>query len=324
MKQIIVLFIIVSFFSPVKGQDCVVDKIAKQAVEIDSLKRNYKSIDIKIDSLKKVINSYESNKKQQSSIYQNSVKLYMDTINTLKVDLSKLEKFKSEKKKLETEHTSKSDSIALLKSQINQKDNEIKSITDKGKKDAITEKENGKKEIYTKLANLYSNKSFDELIKISSLSSIKRDKQLIGYNEDVKQVLMDLEIYFNTEKLLSNKLDVTQFNSSLSQLNLIKQQSELVITLKNKLENFKTFNEGLINTIQIIITIDKNENVKGSSTQIQSAKYNKILSELTKYIFDYDFNFVDYPYLSEIVLEIIKRKQPNPDADISDLLNKFE
>jgi hypothetical protein len=33
---------------------------------------------------------------------------------------------------------------------------------------------------------------------------------------------------------------------------------------------------------------------------------------------------LDYPYLSEVVLEIIKRKRPNPDADISDLLKKIE
>ena len=171
---------------------------------------------------------------------------------------------------------------------------------------------------------MYRNKSFDELIKSTSSISIQRDKELIGNYEDLIQVLADLETCLNAEKLLSIKFDVIQVNNTLNQITLIKQQSESVKTLKSKLENFKVFNEGLVSALQRIIVIDKNENVKGSSTQIQNAKYNKILSELTKYIFEYDFNFVDYPYLSEIVLEIIKRKQPNPDADISDLLQKIE
>jgi hypothetical protein len=310
MKQIIVLFILVSFFSAVKAQDCIADKIAKQAIEIDSLS--------------KVIHTYQSNKKQESSKNKNNEKEYKDSINTLKADLSKLEKFKSEKKIIDTELSFKSDSIALLKNQIIEKDNEINSIKDQSKKDAINEKENGKNEVYNKLANLYRNKSFDELIKSTSSISIQRDKELIGNYEDLIQVLADLETCLNAEKLLSIKFDVIQVNNTLNQITLIKQQSESVKTLKSKLENFKVFNEGLVSTLQRIIVIDKNENVKGSSTQIQNAKYNKILSELTKYIFEYDFNFVDYPYLSEIVLEIIKRKQPNPDADISDLLQKIE
>jgi hypothetical protein len=49
-----------------------------------------------------------------------------------------------------------------------------------------------------------------------------------------------------------------------------------------------------------------------------------VLSEISVYIFNYDFNFTYYPYLSNIVLEIIKRKQPDADADISDLLNALQ
>ena len=68
----------------------------------------------------------------------------------------------------------------------------------------------------------------------------------------------------------------------------------------------------------------KKEFVKGMDDEIIKSKLNKILSELSTFIFGYNFNFVDYPYLTDIVLEIIKRKQPNPDADINDLLEKIE
>ena len=47
------------------------------------------------------------------------------------------------------------------------------------------------------------------------------------------------------------------------------------------------------------------------------------MAEISYYIFNYDFNFMDYPYLSVVVLEIIKRKAPNPDAKISDLLQQL-
>jgi hypothetical protein len=306
------------------AQDGVFDKIAKQAVEIDSLKKANKTVVIKNDSLRKTILANEVSNKQLSLSHQVSEKKYRDTIIGLKKELSKLEKYNSEKKGIETTLEAKSDSIVLLKKQINQKDNENRIITEKSKTDAAAEKENGKNEVLNQLINTYKNKSFDDLIYSSSITSLLLDKQLIGNNSDVKQIIIDLETYFNAEKLLSNKFNISQVKNVLSQLALIKQQSKLVTTLKDNLSNFKTFNDGLNTSIQNIIAIDKKEIVKGMSPQVVNSKLNKILSELAKFIFDYNFNFVDYPYFSDIVLEIIKRKQPNPDADISDLLKKTE
>ena len=37
----------------------------------------------------------------------------------------------------------------------------------------------------------------------------------------------------------------------------------------------------------------------------------------------YHFNFTDYPYLSELVLETMKRKQKDANSDISDLVEKL-
>jgi hypothetical protein len=153
---------------------------------------------------------------------------------------------------------------------------------------------------------------------------VQRDKQLIGNNTEVKQIITDLEIYFNAVNLFSNKFAAPQVNDAISQVNLINQQSKLVSTLKDNLDNFNTFNEGLSAAIRNIIALDKKEYVKGMSEQVVKLKLNKVLFEISKFVFDYNFNFVDYPYFSEIVLDIIKRKRPNPDADISDLLNKIE
>ena len=324
MKKAIVLFIILFGLGNAYAQDCVADKIAKQAVEIDSLKRANKTVAMKNDSMQKSILFNELSIKQLSLNNQASEKKHVEKIEELKRELSKLEKYKSEKKAIETTLVTKSDTIVLLKNKIIQKDNEIKTITEKSKKDAVIEKENGKNEVLNQLVNTYKNKSFDELIKSSNIASLQRDKQLIGNNTDIKQIIIDLETYFNAENLLSNKFNAAQVNNYISQLGLINEQSKLVTTLKDKLDNLKTFNSGLNTTIQNIISIDNKEDANGMSELVIKTKLNKILHELSKYIFKYNFNFVDYPYLSEIVLEIIKRKQPNPDADISDLLKKID
>ena len=313
-----------SGFGKVYAQDSVLDKIAKQAVEIDSLKKANKTIELRIDSLFKTIAKNEINNKQLSSNHYAAARKYSDTIVSLKKQLSSFEKYKSDKKTIETTITAKSDSIISFKKQIIQKEDEIKTIILKSKKDAIEEKDNGKNEVLNQLVNAYKNKSFDELIYSSSIKSVQRDKQLIGNNTEVKQIITDLEIYFNAVNLFSNKFAAPQVNDAISQVNLINQQSKLVSTLKDNLDNFNTFNEGLSAAIRNIIALDKKEYVKGMSEQVVKLKLNKVLFEISKFVFDYNFNFVDYPYFSEIVLDIIKRKRPNPDADISDLLNKIE
>lgn len=323
MKNKILLCILLFGLGNSYAQDSAYDKIEKQGLEIDGLKRALKTKEMKNDSLQMVITTNDSINKKQSTIYQASEKKYVDTIQGLKKELSKLEKYKSEKKASETILHAKNDSIASLKDKISQKENEINAITEKSKKDAVTEKENGKNEVLNQLVNTYRNNSFDELINSSSMASVQRDKQLIGNIIDIKQKIIDLEKYFTAKMLLSDKFNPEQVNHAKSQVTNINQQSKLDTTLIENLDNYKSINDGLNTAIQKIIAIDQAADVKGMSEQVVKLKLNKILAELSKFIFDYNFNSVDYPYLSEIVLEIIKRKQPNPDADISDLLNKI-
>jgi hypothetical protein len=324
MKKIIILIIILSGFGNAYAQDSVLDKIAKQAVEIDSLKKGNKIVELRIDSLLKIIATNEISNKQLSSNHNATVRKYADSTENLKKELSSFEKYKSDKKTIETTISVKSDSIILLKKQITQKEDEIKTIIEKSKKDAVIEKDNGRNEVLNQLVYTYKNNSFDDLINSSSIKTVQRDKQIIGNNTEVNQIITDLEIYFNAINLFENKFIAPQVNDAISQVNLIKQQSKLVSTLKDNLDNFKTFNEGLIATIHSIIALDKKEYVKGMSEQVVKSKLNKVISEISKFVFDYNFNFVDYPYFSKIVLEVIERKRPNPDADISDLLNKIE
>lgn len=324
MKKIIILFLMLYGFANADAQDRVLEKIAYQAVEIDSLKKANKIIELRIDSLLKIITANEISIKQLSSNHYAAASKYADTIVNLKKELFSFEKYKSDKKTIETTIIAKSDSIISLKKQITQKEDEIKNNIEKGNKDAVAEKDNGRNEVLNQLINAYKNKSFDDLINSSNIKSVQRDKQLIGNNTEVKQIITDLEIYFNAENLFENKFSAPLVDDAISQVNLIKQQSKLVSKLKDNLDNFNTFNEGLSAAIRNIIALDKKEYVKGMSEQVVKLKLNKVLFEISKFVFDYNFNFVDYPYFSEIVLDVIKRKRPNPDADISDLLNKIE
>ncbi|MDR2384610.1 MAG: hypothetical protein LBD80_02945 [Tannerella sp.] len=164
---------------------------------------------------------------------------------------------------------------------------------------------------------------FDELVKSSSKQSVPRDLRLIGDNTFIRQTLTDLEKYFNAKELLSKKYDDFSIPIAQKELGQIKQNYSALEKLKLTIDNYQTFNDGLKETVAKRMDLDSREQTEEMPVDIQKLKFNKILAELSSYIFNYDFNFMDYPYLSDIVLEIIKRKQPNVDADISDLFNKL-
>ena len=205
---------------------------------------------------------------------------------------------------------------------INDKDAQIKDV-------AIREKEIGKKEIITSLINFYKNKKFDDLIIFSTIESVQRDKQLIGNNTEISQLLFDLETYFTTKELLNKKIDLNQLNVFKTKLNQIKRESDLTRSLNEKLDNYDTLSLKLKETLINISVYDEKSNKKyitgeGMDKATRQLKLNLIFSVLLPYIFDYDIKYNDYPYLFDIVLDVIKRKQSNTDEDISDLLNKIQ
>ena len=184
-----------------------------------------------------------------------------------------------------------------------------------------TEKEKGKNEALANFFDIYQNNKFDDLIKASTKLSVQRDMQLVGDDAEMQLVLSDLEKYFNTEELLVQKFDATQIKNAQTQLNQINRQSELLDKLKENIEYYKDFNDELKRTIERLVKLDE-QKVADGDTEIQKLKFNEILSELSNYMYNY-YDYGNYPYLSNIVLEIIKRKHPNADAEIRDLLGKL-
>lgn len=282
MKKV-VLFIIVLFTAlQSNAQNELIEKVAQQAVEIDSLKRELK---------------------QTNNLSAEIVQL-KDSLQNLENHLSQLEEQLLKKESI-------SDSLRLLKEEYYQ-------VRQRNKQ----EYENGKQFILNKLILMYE-KPFDALINTSLLSFMQRDIHLIGKNEKFELVLEDLDNYFRAKTLLSQKYESSHVDNAIQQLKQIEQQSEQLTILKEQLDNYQIYNDGLKELIAKINDIDSQETVEGLSDTIQKTKQNKILSEVSDYLFGYDFNPAEYPYLSDILFEILKRKQPNPDANISDLLNQL-
>jgi protein-arginine kinase activator protein McsA len=251
MKKIFVLAFLFCSCYVAQAQD-LVDKIAKQAVEIDSLKKEISA---------------------------------MEAIN--------------------------SDSIAALQTKLTDKDRQMREEYEKGKQAALSD-----------IIRTYKNR-FDDLAVSSSKQSVQRDLRIVGNNPEIKQMLTDLEIYCSAKELLDKKFDESQIKPAQTKLQSVQQKSKLLDKLKDNVENYQLFYNGLKETLEKLITLDKRETVAGMGDEIQELKFNKILTELSSYIFNYDFNFSDYPYLSDIVLEVIKRKQPDADADITDLYQQI-
>lgn len=293
------------FSSAFAQKDIIVDRLEKQAVEIDSLKKLIKA------------------EMDNSKLLRNENNSLQDSLKKLRYDLSNFEVFINGKKNLDSILRQKTDSIFLLQARISERDKQIIIEKQTAELKAKEENEKGKNEILINIINGYKSHSFDVLLKSSTKQSVEQDLQLCQGIPEVRLILSDMQKIFIAKEILDFKPDVSQIKSQQIELGQIKRESVILGKLKDILSNYQTFNDGLKEIIGKIVALDNVETVFKQPKEIQKKKYDKILAEISSYIFNYDFNFSDYPYLSEIILEIIKRKQPSPDADISDLLKKL-
>lgn len=210
-----------------------------------------------------------------------------------------------------------------LNDKLLEKDNEITSVQKHGEQKALLEKENGKREALANIIDVYKTKPFDDLIKFSNKESIMRDLSLVGNNTEIAVILNDLHNYFEAKEQLTKKFDADQIKKTQIKLNQINQKSILLDKLKKDIGNYQKFNDGLKVMLKKLNKIDEEIQGENMDEETRNIKITQIMSEISSYIFSYDSNFTDYPYLTDIVLEIIKSKQPNTDADVTYLLRKL-
>jgi hypothetical protein len=302
--KITIAFVLFNLFSVFSQQE-LIKEIGKQAITIDSLKKVTKT------------------EKENYRIQNENLNNKKDSIKILKLTLSKLEKFKTEKEKIDNLIKQKNDSVILLKNQKSELSLKILEERNICEQKKIEEKEKVRSEILTKIINTYKGKSFNDLIVSSNKLSIERDLLLIGENVELKQVLIDMNQYFEAKLLLEKPFEAEQIKNAQTELNKIKQQSTLLDNLKEQIEQYEKSYKGLKDCINGIISIDKNDGpVSDMGKDAKEKKLNKILTEISNYIFNYDFNFTEYPYLSSILSQVIKVKFPNPDQDISKFIIK--
>jgi hypothetical protein len=275
-----------------------------------------------IANLKKELKLEREQKERQTVEFQKKSSELTRRIKTFQADSTEVKRVKSEKKTFDTQLKAKSDSIVALKSANAKKDEQITAAKREDDQKASAKFQEGKNDALLSVVNAYK-KPFDYLILCSTKESVQHDLSLVGNNNaEIRQTLSDLEKYFSAKELLSKKQDDYRIKDAINQLKATTQNSKMIVQLQSNLESYKNYSDGLKETIGKIIEIDKKEIAEGNDF-VQQQKLNKILSEISQFVFNYDFNFTDYPYLSDIVLEIMKRKQPNADADITDLLNKL-
>ncbi len=323
MKAKLIISLIFFNFSVAVSQDILLKEYTAMILVKDSLEKQV------IKPLNDSILKLNSAHKSEISKLQDQLKiLKKDTagLNTkIKILESGITDLNKNKVKVERDSLQKNSDllfskIAELDKTISERDVQIKQEKKLCAQTSIQEKVKGKQEVLNQLIITY-NKPFDELIKSSTKKSVERDLLIIKDSIEVQKKLQNLKKYFDAEQVLSEKYNEQKLKTAQTQISSL-EQSENVKKLTGRLSDYLLCKDGLKKTIDNILVIDK-ETIALDDDNIQEKKLQEILSELAWYIFNYDFNFTEYPYLSDIVLDIIKQKQKNADADISLLKAKL-
>lgn len=321
MKKIIVVILIMFGVSNAYTQD-LIKEIQKLTLANDSLQKQV--IKPLNDSILK-LNSAHSNEiaklNEQLKALENEKSELNKKIKTLESTVAELNKnkIKVERDNLQAKCDSLIIKVKELENLISAKDKQIAQEKELGQQKSIQEKEKGKSEILNLIIQTY-NKPLDELIINTNIKSVERDMSIVGDKTVIQQKLLSLQKYYNSEQVLNEKYGEQKVENAITQLKSI-EQTELVLKLIDKLSKYKLCNDGLKTTIDKILEIDKKFVANDEYTQ--KTKLNDVLAEIAWYFRNYRFNFIDYPYLSEVVLEIIKLKQKDANTDIAILKEKL-
>ena len=321
MKKVIVVILIIFSVSYAYSQD-LIKEIQKLTLANDSLQKQViKPLNDSILKLNSAHSIEIAKLNEQVKVLKNEKSNLNKKIKTLESSIVELDKnkLKGERDSLQAKIDILTINEIDLNKQIVEMDKQRIKAIELGENKSIQEKEKGKQEALNQIIQTY-NKPIDELIKNCTLKTVDRDMSIIGDKTEVQQKLLSLQKYYNSEQVLNEKYSEQRVGNALTQLKSI-DQTKLFVKLIDKLSKYKSCNDALKTTIDKILEID--EKFVANDEYTQKTKFNDVLAEIAWYFRNYRFNFIDYPYLSEIVLEIIKLKQNDANADIANLKEKL-
>lgn len=321
MKKVIVFILVIFCCSSAYTQD-LIKEIQKLTLANDSLQKQViRPLNDSIIKLNSAHNNVITKLNEQIKALEIEKSDLNKKLKTLESSVTELNKntIKVERDNLQAKCDSLTLKVIELNKLVSIKDLQILQDKELSMKKYTQEKEKGKQEVLNQIIKTYS-KPFDELIKNSTLKSVERDMSIVGDKTEVQQKFLNLQKYFNSELVLSDKFNEQKVVTAKNELTSI-EQTERVLKLTDKLSKYKLSNDGLKTTIEKILEIDKQFVANDEYTQ--KTKLNDILSELAWYFRNYRFSFTDYPYLTEIVMEIIKLKQKDANTDIANMKDKL-
>jgi hypothetical protein len=210
--------------------------------------------------------------------------------------------------------------IQNLETGLNEKKEELASLKQEKERSDREQYLKGQQYILNALTRSYETLSFDEMIEASSQEQISRDRRIVD-DAKLKRQMKDLEIYFSGKEVLAQKFDLRDVQFALEMTGTVKEESPLVKSLADNLDNYKLRNDGLKEAIQKIQVID--EKFIANNDNDQKDKETRILSEISWYFYNYEFDFEDYPYLLSKAIEIMKAKHKDANSDISGILEQL-
>ena len=286
--------------------DTMIKEIQRLTLVNDSLGRAYKSLKQKYDSLERVQRSF--------------IITCNESLSDCQMRLANREQdYKNLKDELNLERQGAEPMRALQKERDRLKV-EIDTLNDRIVKEKKKEYDSGKKSVINRIEQAYKI-DFDSLIVTSSLQDVKSDL-LIVEDAGVKKKMQNLINYFEVRQILCEQFDKEKYNAALEKLvKLSKDQSksEAVKLLKERLENYEDCNMALKKVIKNINEIDKI--IVANDEHSTKSKMGRIMSVVSDYIYNYKLDFKEYPYLFDVVIKIINKKQLNVNSDISNLMS---
>jgi hypothetical protein len=293
--------------------------------EYDNLKSKRFTDSLAITAQKSKIEGFEDKIKElekEKEGFTKETKKLADEIDKLKSEISKVEKseLKTENERLLEKVEKLTKEVAETKKTVQDREVKLEEIRAEYESKMVVKKEEGIQSIKNQLLLFYE-KPFDELLEVTSKGSIQRDIALLGIDSKAQEKLKSLQIYHESKLLLTEKYNSAKVQKVLEELNAI-EQTEAVKKSIDLLSNYELRFEGLQETLVNIIQLNS-KRIGFDNPEFTTIKYGEMINELTTYFYDYEMKLNEYPYLAEVITEIIQKKQIEIDADLSYLKERF-